>query len=76
MIVLASEILNPENMNDLAKASPEEAFISILNKIEFESIDQPELYLSEPGLFYTKFGADKDGFLEMEQKSNTIGTIR
>lgn len=77
VIVLASEILNPENINDVAKASPEEeAFISILNKIEFETIDQPELYLSEPGLFYTKFGADKDGFLEMEQKSNTIGTIR
>ncbi|MBA2747675.1 MAG: hypothetical protein H0U45_02785, partial [Tatlockia sp.] len=77
VIVLASEILNPENINDVAKASPEEeAFISILNKIEFETIDQPELYLSEPGLFYTKFGADKDGFLEMEQKSNTISTIR
>ena len=77
VIVLASEILNPENINDVAKASPEEeAFISILNKIEFETIDQPELYLSNPSLFYSKFGTDKNGFLEMEQKSNTIGTIR
>lgn len=77
VIVLASEILNPANINDVAKASPEEeAFIEILNKIEYETIDQPELYLSNPGLFYAKFGADKDGFLEMEQKSNTIGTIR
>ena len=47
-----------------------------MNKIDFETIDQPELYLSETGLFYTKFDADKNGFLEMEQKSNTIGTIR
>ena len=77
MIVFASEIINPETINDVAKARPEEeAFISILNKIDFETIDQPELYLSELSLFYAKIGADKNGFVEVEQKSNTIGTIR
>lgn len=77
VIVLASEILNPENINNVAKASPEEEkFIGILDRIEFETIDQPESYLTDPGLFYAKFGADKDGFYEVEQKSNTVGTIR
>lgn len=77
VIVLASEILNPANINDVAKASPkEESFISILDQINFENIDDPAVYLTEPNLFYSKFGADKDGFYEIEQKSNTVGTIR
>ncbi len=77
VIALASEILNPENINAVVKVSPEEeAFISILDKINFENIEQPDLYLTDPSLFYAKFGAGKDGFYEVEQKSNTVGTIR
>lgn len=77
VIVLASEILTPENLTNVAKASPqEEAFIRILDRINFENIDQPDLYLSDPSLFYSKFGEGKDGFYEVEQKSNTISTIR
>lgn len=77
VIVLASEILNPENIGDVAKVSPqEEAFISILDRTNLENIEDPEVYLADPSLFYSKFGADKDGFYEVEQKSNTVGTIR
>ncbi len=77
VIILASEILNPENINNVAKASPqEEAFIEIFSEINFENIDDPESYLSDPSLFYSKFGAGKDGFYEVEPKSNTLGTIR
>ncbi|WP_009634460.1 hypothetical protein [Synechocystis sp. PCC 7509] len=77
VIVLASEILSPENINDVAKASPqEEAFIGILSEINFENIDDPESYLTDPSLFYSKFGAGKDGFYEVVPKSNTLGTIR
>lgn len=77
VIVLASEILNPENIDDVATVSPqEEAFINILDGTNLENIEDPELYLADPSLFYSKFGADKDGFYEVEQKSNTVGTIR
>ncbi|MBW4664601.1 MAG: hypothetical protein KME01_10445 [Chroococcus sp. CMT-3BRIN-NPC107] len=77
VIVLASEILNPDNLTNVAKASPEEeAFIGILDQINFENIDQPDIYLSDPSLFYSKFGEGKDGFYEVVQKSNTTGTIR
>lgn len=77
VIVLASEILNPKNIDDVATVSPqEEAFINILDGTNLENIEDPELYLADPSLFYSKFGADKDGFFEVEQKSNTVGTIR
>lgn len=77
VIVLASEILNSENIGNVAKISPqEEAFISILDGTNLENVEDPELYLADPSLFYSKFGADKDGFYEVEQKSNTVGTIR
>ncbi len=76
-MLLASEIFNSDNINDVAKASPEEkSFISIFSEINFENIDDPESYLINPSLFYSKFGAGKDGFYEVEPKSNTIGTIR
>ena len=77
VIILASEILTPENINDVAKASPEEeSFIGILREIDFENIDDPESYLTDPSLFYSKFGAGKDGFYEIEPKSHILGTIR
>ncbi len=77
VIVLASEILNPENISNVAKVSPqEEAFIGIIQQANLENIEDPELYLADPSLFYSKFGADKDGFYEVEQKANTLGNIR
>ena len=76
-MVLASERLNPGNLENVGVVSPEEtAFYGIVGQISSETIDQPELSFANPNAFYAQLGADENGFDVAEPQPGIDGSFK
>ncbi len=77
VMVLASERLNPGNLEDVGVASREEtAFYGIVGQVSSETVDQPELFFKNPNAFYAKLGPDEKGFDVAEPQPGIDGSFK